>query len=98
MFGEKLAKLRESRLLTQEQFGKRIGVSKQTVSNWENEYVLPSVEKLIRIANFFKVSADYLLGLDDTATTEDRVIIDVTGLNNKEIIHLTLLVDDLRSK
>lgn len=53
MFGERLAILRQSRLLNQKEFGKRIGVSKQTVSNWENDNVLPSVAKLIVIANFF---------------------------------------------
>ena len=65
-------------------------VTKQCVSNWGNDNILPSVEMLIKLAKFFNVSTDYLLGLDS-----DNVI-DVTGLTSSEIAHIKLLVDDLK--
>ncbi len=39
-----------------------LGVTKQCVSNWENDNILPSIEMLIRLADFFGVSTDELLG------------------------------------
>lgn len=60
------------------------------MSNWENDNILPSVDMLIKLAKFFNVSTDYLLGLDS-----DNVI-DVTGLTSSEITHIKLLVDDLK--
>ena len=47
---------------------------------------------LIKISKFFNVTTDYLLGLKDTTT------INVDGLTSSEIVHIKLLVDDLRSK
>ena len=40
-------------------------MSKQSISNWENDNIQPSIEMLLRLANLFNVSTDYLLGLDD---------------------------------
>jgi transcriptional regulator with XRE-family HTH domain len=45
-------------------FAKLLGVTKQCVSNWEKGNVLPSIEMLERVADFFRVSTDYLLGME----------------------------------
>ena len=62
MFGDRLKALRTSYHLSQVQLADRLKVSKQAVSNWENNNILPSVEMLIKIASHFSVTTDYLLG------------------------------------
>lgn len=75
--------------LNQVEFAKKLNVTKQCVSNWENDNVLPSIEMLLKLADFFKVSTDYLLGRSETKT------IDVTELSDEQIAHLRLIINDL---
>ena len=63
MFGDVIKKLRTAHNLNQVQLAGKLNISKQTVSNWENNNILPSIEMLVKIAQFFMVSTDYLLGL-----------------------------------
>lgn len=56
---------------------------------------MPSVDMLIRIADFFHVSTDYLLGRDVQDTSAPQML-DITGLTPLQIEHLQLIVDDLR--
>ncbi len=90
MFYERVKELRNSLGINQVEFGKRINVSKQCISNWESGYIQPSIDMLIRIAETFSVSADYLLGLSDKPT------LDVEGLTNEQILHLRAIIDDIR--
>lgn len=90
MFGERIKALRLSLGLNQVEFGKSLNVTKQSVSNWENENILPSIDMLTKIATLYSVSADYLLGLQDFRS------VDVSGLTNEQIAHLQLLINDLR--
>lgn len=92
MLNEKIKKLRISYNMSQVDLAKRLGVSKQCVSNWENDNVQPSIEMLIKIAKFFNVSTDYLLDLDE------KDLINVRGLSEAEIAHIKLLVQDLIDK
>lgn len=92
MLGSRIRELREARHLSQTDLAKEFNISKQSISNWENLNVMPSVEMLVKLASYFSVSADYLLGLDD------RQIIDVTGLDENSASHIRMLVDDLLSR
>ncbi len=87
---ENIRKLRIAKGINQVEFAKQIGVTNQCVSNWENDNILPSVEMLVKIANFFSVSTDSLLGLQ-----KDNVIF-VDGLSEEEISHIRAIVQDLR--
>ena len=49
MFGEKIQKLRKSYGYTQVSLAEKIGVTKQAVSNWENNNILPSIDMLISV-------------------------------------------------
>ncbi len=89
---ENIKRLRIAQGLNQVEFGKIIGVTKQCVSNWENDNVLPSIDMLAKIAITFSVSTDYLLGLTETRT------IDVDGLTDRQISYIQSLVNDLRAK
>lgn len=90
MFDERLKELRKSLGINQIEFGKRLNVTKQCISNWENNNIMPSIDMLIRISKTFSVSADYLLGLDDQRT------LNVTGLSAEQIFHLQAIADDLK--
>ncbi|MFV0559313.1 MAG: DUF3955 domain-containing protein [Enterococcus sp.] len=60
-FGEKIRELRKQKNLTQENFALRLNVTRQAVSNWENDRNLPDLEMLILIASIFEISLDELL-------------------------------------
>lgn len=64
-FGERLRELRLERNLSSVQLGKELGVSGPTIIRWENETILPTIEKLFNIAKFFGVTSDFLIGLED---------------------------------
>lgn len=63
-FGEKLLKLRKESALSQEELAEKLGVSRQAISRWENEGVLPDGLNLLGISKLFGVSTDYLLNDD----------------------------------
>ncbi|MDO4322037.1 MAG: helix-turn-helix transcriptional regulator [Lachnospiraceae bacterium] len=90
MFGEVLQKLRKSCGMNQVELGRRLGVTKQAVSNWENNNILPSVDLLIRIAGLFSVSTDYLLEIDKSH------YIEIEGLSVEEIAHVQQIISDIR--
>ena len=61
-FGEILAELRQDRGLTQRDLAKLFFVTPGTISNYEKGRQLPDAERLIKIADYFSVTTDYLLG------------------------------------
>ena len=85
-----IKKLRKSFNISQVQLAKELGVTKQCVSNWENDNILPSLDMLLKIAKYFNVTTDYLLGVSNDN------IVDVTGLNEIEKSHIKLLIKDLQ--
>lgn len=89
MFGDRIKELRQAQNYSQVQLANNLHVSKQTVSNWENNNILPSVEMLLHIAGFFSVSTDYLLEQDQ------RKYLEVTGLTDAQLAHLQLLIQDI---
>jgi transcriptional regulator with XRE-family HTH domain len=64
-FGQRLKALREERELTQEELAKLIGVNRATLANWEVGRTQPDYDRLCRIASYFKVTSDYLIGRTD---------------------------------
>lgn len=65
VFGERLKQLRIESKLSAKQLAKIIQVSDAAIINWENNVNDIKGEYLIRLAKFFGVSTDYLLGLED---------------------------------
>lgn len=63
---KRLAELRKQKGLSQDELGEKIKVSQQTISKYERGLLEPDFETLNFLADFFKVSLDYLLGRDDT--------------------------------
>lgn len=67
-FSERLRQLRTARDLSQMEFSKHIGISKSSVNMYERGEREPGLETLERIADYFNVDMDYLLGKSDVVT------------------------------
>lgn len=79
MLGENIAKLTKDSNLSQEQLGELVGVTRQTISNWELAETAPSPDQLIVLSKVFNISIDNLLN-------NDIQNIIVKKVNNTEII------------
>lgn len=90
MLNHQIRTLRLVRGMSQVELARRLGVTKQSVSNWENDNIQPSIEMLKKLADIFSVSTDYLLGL------EKEEFIDVSGLPPGVVTHLRQVVEDFR--
>ena len=64
-FGQRLRALREENNLTQRQLAEQIGYGKSSVSFWETDLKDPTSKVIIKLSKLFKVTSDYLLGLED---------------------------------
>lgn len=89
-FGENLRNLRKGRSMTQSELGGKIGLSKAVISKYETGLGYPSFDVLIRIARFFGVTTDYLLGVAGSKS------LDITGLTESQADVLHHLVAELR--
>ena len=90
MLNKQIHDLRVSFGWSQVELARRLQVSKQAVSNWENDNIQPSIDMLIRLADVFGVTTDYLLGREEIP----RLCVD--GLPPEVIAHLTLLIGDFQ--
>lgn len=68
--GENIKSFRKSRDITQEELAEMLGVSCQSVSRWESGVCYPDIELIPAIAEFFDISADKLMGIDESAEKE----------------------------
>lgn len=92
MLGDRIKIVRESNKLSQVGFGKILNVSKQTVSNWENNNVQPSVDILKDMAIKFNVSSDFLLELDDRLS-----LYICKGMPIEVVTHLQFVINDMQT-
>jgi Predicted transcription factor, homolog of eukaryotic MBF1 len=91
-FGLTLKRLREERGYSQAQLSRKLNVSKSSVSKYESNQSMPSVETLTRLALIYGVSLDYLVGIEKNKT------ISVEGLTNRQLDILNTLLAEFRSK
>ncbi len=85
-FSRRLKLLRIKRRLSQKQLANDIGVSRTTVTSWENGPRTPTIPTLRRIALYFNVSSDYLVGRCDSETNVVAVpasSMDLSKLNSE---------------
>ena len=77
--GKKITKLRTENGMSQEQLAEKLGVSRQSVSKWEMDQALPQIDKLVKIADLFDISADALLREQMTLPC----VVPTSGVTNK---------------
>lgn len=91
-FGNKLKTLRLQHNLTQNELAQKLDVTKSVISAYETGIRTPSYDILINIARIFKVTTDYLLGL------EKKQEIDLSGLTDEEIAALLNLIAAMKHR
>lgn len=69
IIGNNIKRIRQNKGVTQEQLGDSIGVSGQAVSKWENGSALPDIQVLPKLADYFGISIDELMGYKLNALT-----------------------------
>ena len=84
--GENLTFLRKKAGFTQLEFGDKFSYSDKTVSKWENGSVLPSVDVLKQIADFYGVSTDYILNEHNNEKEFKSIIKQTPNFNKKTLI------------
>lgn len=91
-FSEKIKTLRMSHRLSQRELADMVGVGKSQISYYENGERFPSADVLIKIADVFRVTTDYLLDISR------EKIINLSDLSDDEIAVVTTVANALRSK
>lgn len=87
-FGLRLKKLREDKGIMNKDFAKIMKVEPATITNWEKGNRFPKEDVLIKIADYFNCSIDYLLG-----RTEDKNSIVYSGKYNNEVVEIEIHKD-----
>ena len=85
-FGQRLKLLREQNTVTQDELSKHLGVGRPTIAGYETKGKQPSFELLEKIADFFDVSIDYLLGRTDVKSSSELSVeedLDGYSISNK---------------
>lgn len=65
IIGKRIKELRLERNLSQLKLAKAIGVDKRAIIFWEQEVNEPKASYIVNLAKYFRVTSDYLLGLED---------------------------------
>ena len=92
MLNKRIYELRLSFGWTQVQLAQKLNITKQTVSNWENDNIQPSIDMLVKLSKIFNVSTDYLLGLTPVNS------INVDGLPTEFVSHIVQIIHDYKNK
>lgn len=90
MLAERIKTLREQAGMSQEKLAKRLGITRSSVNAWEMGISTPSTQYIAELAGLFRVSADYLLGLSETAT------VSIAGLTEADVGLVCHLISHLR--
>lgn len=86
----RLLELRTEANLSQRAIAKLLNISQGTYNNWENSNTQPSIEQLVQLSHFFKVSIDYIV-----CNTDDYGFIDTKDNLNDEQKRILTLFDRL---
>lgn len=90
---DRLSKLRIQHGLSQKAVADRLQLSASIVSGYETGERTPSTEVLLKLTALYRCSADYLLGIEQSAPA---TVLDVTGLSTEQIQALQTLIDGIR--
>ena len=97
IFPQRLKTLREEHGLSQTELAIKIGISRGSISFYENGSRIPDIEILSKMQDFFNVSFDFLLGKSNNRNNENVNIGKITGLSDKAIKALNLYLTENNS-
>ena len=92
MVADKIKFLREQLGLTQSDLAKKLGITRSSVNAWEMGISVPSTQYVVELAGIFKVSTDYLLGVQNTAS------VSIEGLSETDVQLVNAVINHLRQK
>ena len=92
MIADRIKYLREMQEITQIELAHRLGITRASVSAWEQGFSVPSTQKIVELARLFKVSTDYLLEVSHLAAA------DMEDLTEEDIRIVQSLIAHLRDK
>jgi transcriptional regulator with XRE-family HTH domain len=106
MLGERLSNLRKNKGLSQYELADRLGFSRGKLANYEQGSRQPDYDTLQKIADYFDVSTDYLLGREDSTQSNEKKEVEnenlfyfnLEGLSEEDIEHLKEHIEFLRRK
>ena len=95
-----IRKLRKKRGLTQKELGEKIGVSQQVISRMEMERELISVDVLLHLATYFKVSTDCVLGYQEQDEKISHWMREMTtaSISKEDVLMMLENADNIRSR
>lgn len=90
MFSKRLRELRTEKQVSQSDLAKALGISNRTISMYEQKNSEPNIETLVKIANYFGVTTDYLVGLTDVkgSDIDSAYMSSFLGLSENAVFHL----------
>ena len=91
-FGLRLRELREKKRLSQQQLADWLGLTRSSISNYENNTQTPPADTLVRLADIYGVSVDYLL---EVKNDRKRVLV-IEGLTPSQEKALEILAEEFR--
>lgn len=77
--GTQIRKYRNERTLSQEALAEKVYVSRQTVSNWENDKSYPDVNSLVLLSEVFEISLDQLIKVEEKAERNEERPVEQTA-------------------
>ena len=92
MIADRIKSLRENQNKTQSELAKQLGITRSSVNAWEMGISVPSTQYVVELAHIFKVSTDYLLGVDTTSS------ISVAGLTEKDVELINTIILHLKNR
>lgn len=92
MIADRIKYLREMKKMSQTELAKRLSITRSSVNAWEMGISVPSTQYIVELAEIFKISTDYLLGVDNTVT------VNVSGLTDADIQFVHSIISYLREK
>jgi len=92
MVADRIKALREQKGLTQTDLSNQLGITRSSVNAWEMGISVPSTQYIVELAHIFKVSTDYLLCVDTSAT------ISVAGLTERDVQLVHSIISHLKEK
>lgn len=91
--GKNILELRKQMHLSQEKLGEKVGVTRQTVSNWELEQTIPDTYQLIALAKAFNVSIDTLVDNGIHNLLEQKVNhVELEIIKNNKLLKISIIV------
>jgi transcriptional regulator with XRE-family HTH domain len=72
MFQKRLQEIRTNHKISQKELAQSLQVSQQTIAKWENGKATPNPNMIAKIANYFNISSDYLLGLSSIPSPKEE--------------------------